>query len=262
VSINQSIVGRSRSSEQVATLGLLDRPQQGLANECGCICGPWSFQQLAKSITNKLLRMQIPRSERGLSRTLSPVLSNFRAEAVASHPHTQAVADSLSLQLFLRAKRCDGSVVSDSNKSAVYSNKKRDYSPVPEAVTNTDSSAIWHLPPVPLLYLTSHLACASCAVAVTNRNSPTTAAGAAIFHSRAATSSPKESELGPKPVLTCVPITIEPRRTTHFFFQSSCIRAHHGVHEPSVGAARLLVSVPVPFRARFRRFTITTHQFC
>jgi hypothetical protein len=157
VSINQSIVGRSRSSEQVATLGLLDRPQQGLANECGCICGPWSFQQLAKSITNKLLRMQIPRSERGLSRTLSPVLSNFRAEAVASHPHTQAVADSLSLQLFLRAKRCDGSVVSDSNKSAVYSNKKRDYSPVPEAVTNTDSSAIWHLPPVPLLYLTSQL---------------------------------------------------------------------------------------------------------
>jgi hypothetical protein len=105
VSINQSIVGRSRSSEQVATLGLLDRPQQGLANECGCICGPWSFQQLAKSITNKLLRMQIPRSERGLSRTLSPVLSNFRAEAVASHPHTQAVADSLSLQLFLRATR-------------------------------------------------------------------------------------------------------------------------------------------------------------
>jgi hypothetical protein len=157
VSINQSIVGRSRSSEQVATLGLLDRPQQGLANECGCICGPWSFQQLAKSITNKLLRMQIPRSERGLSRTLSPVLSNFRAEAVASHPHTQAVADSRSLQLFLRATRCDGSVVSDSNKSAVYSNKKKglfagargsdEHGLVSHLAPATCSSPLSHQPP-------------------------------------------------------------------------------------------------------------------
>jgi hypothetical protein len=49
---------------------------------------------------------------------------------------------------------------------------------MPEAVANTDSSAIWHLPPVPLLYVTSHLARASCAVAVTNTNSSSPAARA------------------------------------------------------------------------------------
>jgi hypothetical protein len=44
-----------------------------------CVCGLWSFQQLAKSIANKLLRTQIPRSERGLSRTLSLLFSQISA---------------------------------------------------------------------------------------------------------------------------------------------------------------------------------------